>query len=275
MIKHLYICFLFPWICLTAQDTQVDYAVYYQFQWMTDTVERTYAAPEEYLLYRVGEQSRFLNQHAYHNDSIMHYHQTESQHEIHSQAALDQFMAIHYPRQKRLTSELRVAKDFQTKKYQIVLYKSSNRHYLQEAFSLKWETLPGVDTIAGLPCYKATTQHGGRRYTAWYSPQIAIPDGPYVFQGLPGLITKVVDADQLYSFEIKTYQVKPERNYYLFPFIAQDYPLSIDRSSYAARSRKEKEDPVYPSWMPNVTPEQTLQLKEKRKTRFDLIIEKN
>lgn len=269
----IFLCFNLFRLC--AQDTQVDYAVYYQFQWMTDTVERTYAAPEEYLLYRVDEQSWFLNQHAYHNDSIMHYHQTNSTHQVNSQAALDQFMEVHQPNTKRLTSELRVAKDFQAKHHRIVLYQSSNRHYLTEAFSLKWKTLPGMDTIAGLPCYKAITQHGGRQYTAWYSPKIPIPDGPYVFQGLPGLITKVIDADQLYRFEIKKYQIKSERNYYLFPFITQDYPQQIDRKSYITNSRKEKEDPVYPSWMPNVTPEQTLQLKEKRKSRFDLIIEKN
>jgi GLPGLI family protein len=184
-------------------------------------------------------------------------------------------MEVHHPNTKRLTSELRVAKDFQTKKYQIVLYGTWNRHYLQEAFSLKWKTLPGVDTIAGLPCYKATTQHGGRRYTAWYSPQIPIPDGPYVFQGLPGLITKVVDADQLYRFEIKTYQIKPERTYYLFPFITQDYPRQIDRKSYITNSRKEKEAPTFPHLSAVLSPEQILRLKKERETRFDLLMEKN
>lgn len=259
---------------LKAQNTKADYTIYYQFQWITNTTERTYSAPEEYLLYRVDNESRFLNSHAYHNDSIQHYFKETYKGDIYTQEALNQYMEGYNSNMKRLTSELRVVKDFKTKNHQIVLYGTWNRHYLQEPFSLKWKTVPGVDTIAGLPCYKATTQHGGRHYTAWYTPQIPISDGPYIFHGLPGLITKITDAEALYLFELLHYTIKPGRNYYNVPFITQDYPQQVDRDTYVTNSKKEKENPTFPHLRTVLSPEQLLRLKNERKTRFDLLIEK-
>jgi GLPGLI family protein len=50
---------------------------------------------------------------------------------------------------------------------------------------------------------KATTEFGGRTWTAWFCNDIPFPDGPYKFSGLPGLIVKVEDADKNYSWELK------------------------------------------------------------------------
>jgi len=242
---------------------------------MNDTLTQEYSTPEEYILFKIDEESWFLNRYAYHNDSIYYSYMNEMGPNTGTQESVNLYVQNYASKQKKYISDLRVLKNFKSQHSKTILYNTSNRHYLKEAFKLKWKLHPEKDSIAGILCYKASTRHGGRSYTAWYSPQIPIQDGPYVFQGLPGLITKVVDDDKIYSFELKTFQLKPEKPIFLFPFINEDYPIQLDRQTYIRSSRKEKENPNYRLYYKKITPEILLQLKEKRKTRFDLIIEKN
>ncbi|WP_316822927.1 GLPGLI family protein [Pedobacter gandavensis] len=67
---------------------------------------------------------------------------------------------------------------------------------------LNWQLVEGTDTIATYVCQKAVLKFRGRNYTAWFSPEIPINDGPWKFAGLPGLILKVEDADQIFSFTL-------------------------------------------------------------------------
>ena len=67
----------------------------------------------------------------------------------------------------------------------------------------KWKILNNKATmIAGYACQKATTTYAGRNYEAWFTREIPIPEGPYKFYGLPGLIVKVSDTRQQYIFEL-------------------------------------------------------------------------
>jgi GLPGLI family protein len=64
-----------------------------------------------------------------------------------------------------------------------------------------WEI--GQDTlrIASYLCQNATCRFRGRDYTAWFTTDIPISNGPWKFGGLPGLILKVYDKDRQYVFE--------------------------------------------------------------------------
>ena len=64
---------------------------------------------------------------------------------------------------------------------------------------------------------KATTDFGGRQWTAWFASDIPLQDGPYKFSGLPGLIVKVEDSGKNYSWELKGN--KKIENYNEVPFI--------------------------------------------------------
>ena len=64
-----------------------------------------------------------------------------------------------------------------------------------------WALERDTVTVCGYSCKKATTTYFGRNYTAWYAPEIPISDGPWKFFGLPGLILKVEDDREHYSFE--------------------------------------------------------------------------
>lgn len=45
-----------------------------------------------------------------------------------------------------------------------------------------------IKTILGYECILGQTDYHGRRWKAWFSPEIPVQDGPWKFHGLPGLI---------------------------------------------------------------------------------------
>jgi GLPGLI family protein len=67
---------------------------------------------------------------------------------------------------------------------------------------LHWTISDEKKKIGNYNCQKAETQYGGRKWTAWFTDEIAIQEGPYVFHGLPGLIIKIHDEKSDYDFEL-------------------------------------------------------------------------
>lgn len=64
---------------------------------------------------------------------------------------------------------------------------------MQEDQKPEWKILPEKQKIGEYNTQKATTNFGGRSWTAWFSTDIPFQDGPYKFYGLPGLIVKIED----------------------------------------------------------------------------------
>lgn len=58
---------------------------------------------------------------------------------------------------------------------------------------IKWSLEKGDTVINRIPCKKATCHYAGRDYLAWYADSINLPLGPYIFNGLPGLIIDIRD----------------------------------------------------------------------------------
>ena len=68
--------------------------------------------------------------------------------------------------------------------------------------SLEWNfSDEETDSIMDYDCRKATVEYAGRNYTAWFTPEIPLPFGPYKFRGLPGLILKLEDSERQYIWE--------------------------------------------------------------------------
>jgi len=73
--------------------------------------------------------------------------------------------------------------------------------YNQPKTDINWNMEDDTMTVCGYLCSKATASYGGREWTAWYAPEIAVSDGPWKFYGLPGLILKAVDATGEHAFD--------------------------------------------------------------------------
>jgi GLPGLI family protein len=66
-----------------------------------------------------------------------------------------------------------------------------------------WKILKEKQQIGTYKTQKATTTFGGRNWIAWFSTELPFQDGPYKFHGLPGLIVKIEDAENNFSWELK------------------------------------------------------------------------
>jgi GLPGLI family protein len=66
---------------------------------------------------------------------------------------------------------------------------------------MSWELSEDTLTYLSYLCQKATCTFRGRDYTAWFTSDIPIHNGPWKFGGLPGLILKVEDSKGEYIFE--------------------------------------------------------------------------
>lgn len=80
---------------------------------------------------------------------------------------------------------------------------SINLFGYEEDLKLNWKILNDKEKIGTYNTQKATTEFGGRQWTAWFSTDLPFPDGPYKFYGLPGLIVKIEDDGKNYSWELK------------------------------------------------------------------------
>ncbi|KQM37462.1 GLPGLI family protein [Chryseobacterium sp. Leaf201] len=67
---------------------------------------------------------------------------------------------------------------------------------------LDWKILPEKNMIGTFNVQKATVNYGGRNWTAWFTIEIPIQNGPYIFYGLPGLIIKISDAENNFIFSL-------------------------------------------------------------------------
>lgn len=60
-----------------------------------------------------------------------------------------------------------------------------------EAAPFQWKIADGQKKVLDFLCMQATYQDSVNQYTAWFTPQIPVSNGPAEFGGLPGMILQV------------------------------------------------------------------------------------
>ena len=78
-----------------------------------------------------------------------------------------------------------------------------DQYSYDEDRAMDWKILPETTTIGNYKVQKAETLFAGRKWTAWFTTDIPLQDGPYKFSGLPGLIVKAEDSQGDYAFDLK------------------------------------------------------------------------
>lgn len=66
---------------------------------------------------------------------------------------------------------------------------------------VEWTLTEDVDSVCGYQCMKAVGEYGGRQWEVWFTSEIPVAMGPWKLGGLPGLIMKAKDSDNLHCFE--------------------------------------------------------------------------
>jgi len=80
----------------------------------------------------------------------------------------------------------------------------NDRYKYKEPEQLIWTLEDERKTILNYECQKASTSFAGRDYIAWFTTEIPISKGPYLFSGLPGLIIKIYDTKNHYVFDLES-----------------------------------------------------------------------
>lgn len=104
-----------------------------------------------------------------------------------------------------------------------------------------WEIGDSTKVILGYECMMATTDYHGRKWTAWFAPEIPVQNGPWKLDGLPGLILEAKAEGGQYSFIATGIQqtAKPITPVYL----ADDYEKTT-RLNYLKSGRAFMDNPL-------------------------------
>lgn len=113
-------------------------------------------------------------------------------------------VSVIYEKENKNIKRMEIQKDYKKKEL-----KSYEPIYGEKDFYIASEALPKIDwkieneikELLGYNVQKATCNFRGRNYIAWFTPEINIPDGPWKFNGLPGLILEISSNDSFIKFE--------------------------------------------------------------------------
>jgi len=87
-------------------------------------------------------------------------------------------------------------------------FENTNYEFPRNYFSYKtidkmdWKLENETKTSGQYTLQKATTDFGGRHWTAWFCKDVDISEGPYKFRGLPGLIFELNDSKENFIFKL-------------------------------------------------------------------------
>lgn len=113
--------------------------------------------------------------------------------------------------------------------------------YEEPAGVIDWEISDSVRTVLGYDCQMASADFHGRRWTAWFTPEIPLQEGPWKMSGLPGLILKARTNDGLYIFTATGLQQTDKA---IGPiYLAEDYE-KVTRESFWKAKRQFVDNPI-------------------------------
>lgn len=73
-------------------------------------------------------------------------------------------------------------------------------YYTEPMGEIDWEIGDSTKVVLGYECVMASADYHGRRWTAWFAPDLPVSDGPWKLCGLPGLILEASEADGQHWF---------------------------------------------------------------------------
>ncbi|WP_223608847.1 GLPGLI family protein [Chryseobacterium sp. OSA05B] len=111
---------------------------------------------------------------------------------------------------------------------------------------ISWNLTNETKKFGEYTLQKATTNFGGRIWTAWFNKEVNISEGPYKFRGLPGLIFQLEDSKSNYIFTlVKNSNLK--ETYNTVGFLETFYgtkPLEISENIRIRKKKEFYDDPL-------------------------------
>jgi GLPGLI family protein len=172
----------------TACD-RLKFIISYEMQFVNDTVRKPYHYIKEVMWLKIGRQnvSHFYSRSMEESDSINNEKMKRGESDFFGGGNVSWRLYRNYPEKG---------------KYAYLESVGNDRLVYKEKVEMpRWEIVSdSVQTILGYRCVKATADYRGRKWSAWYTEDIPLDEGPWKLKGLPGLILKAEDSGKQYVF---------------------------------------------------------------------------
>jgi GLPGLI family protein len=236
-MKQFYIPFIFLLISslVPAQELtdKFKYKATYDLTWQIDSTNSESIQNETMVLFIGDKISRFSSESQYIADSIKEAYKDrertqQSFNEMRSKMPMSALNFYVFKKQNsaQVSFTEKIVKD--------------NYRYIQDIDDLNWEILPETKEVAGFVAQKAKASFSGRDYTAWFTTEIPISEGPYKFRGLPGLILEISDNNDYYTFKLNGF--KELNDEISIEFEPEDY-LEVSREKFLEIKQEYAENP--------------------------------
>ncbi|KQR94493.1 hypothetical protein ASG01_01010 [Chryseobacterium sp. Leaf180] len=159
---------------------------FYEYKFIPDSTNRADVKTEMMLLDIDEKGSKYYSQDKFLSDST-------SQADLEKQIKTGSTNLTLSRREKPGQVAYKVTKDYPDFKTYLFTRISSDMYKIEEDKKPEWKILAEKQKIGSYSAQKATTNFGGREWTAWFTTELPFQDGPYKFYGLPGLIVKIED----------------------------------------------------------------------------------
>ena len=179
--------------------------VTYMFDFRQDSTNLDDKRSEEMLLFIGSNISLFMSYNQALTDTIIAELLRAEQRGVDRQTLINQFGASRGPISR---FRFRIYKFFAENRLMFQQLIMPHHYTYEEPLQfLNWQIIPGEEkVIQNYRVQKATTTFGGRNWVAWFAPEVPISDGPYKFNGLPGLIIKIGDTRGHYVFTLTSFE---------------------------------------------------------------------
>ena len=95
-------------------------------------------------------------------------------------------------------------------------------------YAIKWTITDNYKKVMGYSCQEATGKFGCRTYKAYFLKEIPYRDGPYKFDGLPGIILEILSDDG--AVKISANEIISDRDLLPKPFKESHEFISYDQA---------------------------------------------
>ncbi|MCY0978636.1 GLPGLI family protein [Chryseobacterium wangxinyae] len=191
MKKILSLSFLLSAILIFSQSNRF----FYEYKFISDSTDKADIKKEIMLLDIDKNGSNYYSQDKFVSDST-------SKADLEKQLKLSPNNININRREKPGQISYKVRKQYPDFKTYLFTRISSDSYKIEEDQKPEWKILQNKQKIGAYNTQKATTNFGGREWTAWFSTDLPFQDGPYKFYGLPGLIVKIEDKTGSHSMTL-------------------------------------------------------------------------
>lgn len=116
------------------------------------------------------------------------------------------------------------------------------KYFTEEALpEFDWQISDSTKNILGYECIMAEADYHGRKWTAWFTADIPVMNGPWKLGGLPGIILEAADNSGLYSFIADGLQRTAQP---ILPVYSSESYDRIDRIDFLKAKRQFIDNPI-------------------------------